>query len=208
LKSIGPHRVTSLSVEDPGVAALFDDGRKATILYSDPPWGDANVKYWATMAKKMTGQAVEPLRYDVLLDSIFDLIARFVTDHVFLETGLRFEEENLSRMQRIGLKNLSRVELVYDHGKQKNLLLFGSFTGGRADLAAMENWTGMAIPVEAVRQMAVPGGIVFDPCCGMGYSAHAALRNGMEFRGNELNEKRLAKTVERLERYGDHRSAQ
>ena len=40
--------------------------------------------------------------------------------------------------------------------------------------------------------------IVLDPCCGMGYSAQAALDYGFSFRGNELNRKRLDKTLARF----------
>jgi len=42
--------------------------------------------------------------------------------------------------------------------------------------------------------------IVLDPMCGMGYTAQATVDRGICFYGNELNEKRLGKTVKRLER--------
>jgi predicted methyltransferase len=41
-------------------------------------------------------------------------------------------------------------------------------------------------------------GAVFDPCCGKGYTARAAVASGMMFRGIELNPKRAAVTVEWL----------
>ena len=39
-----------------------------------------------------------------------------------------------------------------------------------------------------------------DLCCGMGYTAQACIDNGLKFIGNELNEKRLGKTIGRLQR--------
>ena len=40
--------------------------------------------------------------------------------------------------------------------------------------------------------------IILDPMCGMGYTAQATVDRGISFRGNELNKKRLDKTIKRL----------
>ena len=197
IKHIGPHRVSNLSVDKPEVGQLFDDGRKAAILYSDPPWGEGNVKYWATKATKDTGKTVEPITYEALCKAIFNLIAGYVTDHVFIETGFRFEQDMVQRMERVGLKRITRCQLVYA-GKHGNVLLHGSFTGQGIDLGYLEGRTGAAVAELAIKPVARAGEIVFDPCCGMGYTARAALLNGMQFRGNELNPVRLEKTIKRL----------
>jgi DNA modification methylase len=42
--------------------------------------------------------------------------------------------------------------------------------------------------------------IVLDPMCGMGYTAQATVDAGLSFRGNELNQKRLEKTIKRLQK--------
>ena len=42
------------------------------------------------------------------------------------------------------------------------------------------------------------GGIVLDPMCGMGYTARACIKRHLTFYGNEINEKRLQKTAEKL----------
>jgi predicted methyltransferase len=42
------------------------------------------------------------------------------------------------------------------------------------------------------------GDKILDPCCGMGYTAQIAIDNGMYFYGNELNAKRLQKTINRF----------
>lgn len=197
MKQIAAHRVTNLNVVDPGVDELFSDGRKALILYSDPPWGEGNTKYWATMATKMTGKPHASVGYEALIGRIFDLIGKRVKGHVFIETGLRWEDDTLRRMALVGLRNVERTSLRYGGGLE-NILLFGSFAGGRADLSRLTGKSGAKVAEEAIAPLAVPGEILFDPCCGMGYSARAALLHGMEFRGNELNAKRLEKTIARL----------
>jgi hypothetical protein len=197
VKIVGPHRVTNLNIIHPGVNELFDDGRKASILYSDPPWGEGNTKYWATMARK-TGQNVETVTYEALIGRIFDLVAKFVSEHVFIETGLRWKNDTLERMARVGLKNIEATDLTYGGGFQ-NALLFGSFVGGVGDLSRVKGMAGGKVAELAIQSLAREGDILFDPCCGMGYSARAALLNGMQFRGNELNAQRLQKTIARLE---------
>jgi hypothetical protein len=202
VETIGLHRVTNLNIVDPGVDRLFSDGRKADIYYGDPPWGGGNVKYWATMAKKMTGANVEVISYEALMDRIFNLIARHVAQHVFLETGLRWEDDLLERMKRIGLKNIERQSIFYGSGKTlyENVIAFGSFTGAVGNLPRLAGLRGRKLPLEAIRPFARPGGIILDATCGMGYSAQAAVDLGMEFRGNELNAARLEKTKARLAR--------
>ena len=43
-------------------------------------------------------------------------------------------------------------------------------------------------------------GICLDPMCGMGFTAQASINRGMSFYGNELNKKRLEKTILRLKK--------
>jgi hypothetical protein len=189
-----------LNVMAPGVEQLFNDGRKASVMFTDPPWGDGAVKNFARLAQKDTGRTFEAVPYDALLARIAHLVARFVTDHVFIETGVRWEAQNLEMMHRIGLRNLERVELLYDSGGKQHpsVLLHGSFLGQSARINDFYHWKGLKVAHMAVNRVRQPGEIVFDPCCGMGYSAQAALDNGMEFRGNELNPVRAQKTIERL----------
>ena len=58
--------------------------------------------------------------------------------------------------------------------------------------------TGMGTLRAAVTPFAKEGFKILDPCCGKGYTAQIALETGMVFRGNEINEKRLAETIKRL----------
>lgn len=198
MKQIGPHRVTALDILDAGVDELFSDGRKAAILYCDPPWGDQHVKFFATQARKDTGRPFRPISYEALIARLFDLVIRHVSGHVFIEIGLRWEDDMRARMHRIGLRNIERAGVVYGHKRHDNALLFGSFANGRAALSRVEGMSGATVAREAVAPLAERGGILFDPCCGLGLSAVAALRNGMEFRGNELNPVRLEKTIVKL----------
>lgn len=174
-------------------------------MFSDPPWGDGNVGYWATKASKDTGREVPRISYEALISRVFDLADRYVTGYVFLETGPRWANDVADRMGRLGLLSVESAMLRYRSGSKwlENVIVAGAKPGNApahlAALDAVRGQHGAMVARECVRRTAAPGSVVFDPCCGMGYTARAALDNGCEFRGNELNEVRLAKTIARLE---------
>jgi len=204
IKVIGDHRVKCGSV-----MAGIDDlmgGAKADVIYSDPPWGQGNVKYWQTMNHKQTGAATEEIKFAEFLNQVFDIIAKYAAGPALIEYGQRWREEIEAQAKRIGFKILLRCESWYHGGGKLYPLDFYVMSRGiemkipegyAADLGKLK---GGAFSVQAIEPFAVPGGIVLDPMCGMGYTASAAMKHGMRFYGNELNANRLAKTIRRLER--------
>jgi hypothetical protein len=199
-EEFGPHRVSQGCITGGQVDALFDDRAMAWAIYGDPPWGEGNTKFWNTKARKDTGDEVPLVTYDRLIERWFDLASRYVLEHAFVETGLRWEDDTRERMAAAGFKGIRAVRLQYRSGNKMlpNILLHGSRTGKVIGLSALHDLSGYAVPRTAIEMIASPGEIVFDPCCGLGYSAQAALDNGMVFRGNELNPVRLEKTKRRL----------
>jgi hypothetical protein len=199
IQEIGPHKVTNESIESPLVDAMLS-GERASVLYSDPPWGDGNLKYWATMNRKMTGKMHRPLTYAALVSRIVSLIEKYVDGHVFIETGPKWEAETVEALG--GSLHGARVyRLKYRSGSKllSNVLIYG-VTDKRHSLMTFDpsEMCGPEVPRRCIASVASPGGIVLDPCCGMGYSAKAAVAAGMRFRGNEFNAKRLQKTVDFL----------
>lgn len=194
------HKVTCASIEDP-VVDLALAGETVDVLYSDPPWGDGNLKYWATMNRKMTGTDNAPLDYASLLGRIRELAERYVRGWVFIETGPRWVTEVVDWMseftQLVGVQNTT-----YQAGSKllPCSLVSGTTTPDAPPFTAnVEGLRGAAFATAVVADVGRPGGVVFDPCCGMGYTAAAALAADMRFIGNEVNAKRLAKTIARLQ---------
>ena len=194
---IGNHAITLGSVENNQVETLFSGGEKADIIYSDPPWGDGNMKYWATQCEKMTGTRPKQFTYAEMLARFNQLIKNHCKGAVFIETGPRWEQQVIEAMQSIGVQISQVVRIVYGSGKTTfpNILICGSVNGVAPIVPpGTENLKGVKLPTSLAIANAVPGGILFDPCCGMGYSAKAAVAAKMRFRGNEFNAKRLALT--------------
>ena len=209
VRAIGPHRVVHGPIQDPRLdrvlAAL--PGR-AQILYSDPPWGDGNLRYWTTIAHRHDGLRepdTAPLSYEALLLRLREIVDRYVHGFVMIETGIQWVDD-VVRVVYGGLSVPFILPVKYRSGSKwlRNALLIGRNDGGAVTRAAWEplrDGTGLALVRAAVRIAGAGTGYrVLDPCCGMGYTARAAAEAGATFIGNELNAARLDKTVRALVR--------
>jgi DNA modification methylase len=201
IQTIGEHKITNASIEDSIVDSMLT-GEKIRILYSDPPWGTGNLKYWVTMNKKMTGKDFAPLTYDKLLDRIKDLTTKYVDGHVFIEIGVKWEKEVTEHMSTY-LTNIEKFVMLYRSGSKMLpcLMMYGATDPKykfNTQIYDPTNKTGADVSKNCIKAVAEEGAIVLDPCCGMGYTARAAVANKMQFRGNEFNSKRLQKTIDFL----------
>ena len=201
IQTIGLHKITNASIEDSIVDQMLV-GEKVRILYSDPPWGTGNLKYWATINKKMTGKEFSPLTYDKLLDRIKDLSIKYVDGHVFIEVGVKWEDEVTQHMASY-LTNIQSFVTLYRSGSKilPCILMYGSTNQKYkfdTQIYNPTNQTGQEVAKNCIKAVAEEGAIVLDPCCGMGYTARAAIASKMRFRGNEFNSTRLQKTIDFL----------
>ena len=119
--------------------------------------------------------------------------------HIFVEMGLRWVDELASAMLAVGFPERARWRVLYGPAKDPlpNMLWY---SGPRAscDPTGMR---GEPMTRHVIESVAVPGALVFDPCCGKGMTARCAIRSGMRFAGVELNPKRAAVTTAWLEKH-------
>lgn len=210
ITKIGRHKVRHGNVMD-DLEGLVE--RNVDVFYSDPPWGQANLRYWETMRLKMN-ELDESERNDVpdlvaFLDRIMSLCVKHTKGYAVIEYGQKWREQLVEMARGKGMKLLTVVETKYRSGSKMlplDLLLFSvGITPNSGIVETFERDVSGTHGYETVRRafgaLGVQKGLtVLDPCCGMGYTAQAAVDNGMTFRGNELNAARLAKTKARLEK--------
>ncbi len=201
---IGPHKVNCGSLVSGEVDQMLA-GETVAVFYSDPPWGDGNLAYWKTMAKKMTGQDLAQVNHDQMYDRIMELIAKHVRGWVFVETGLRWRDYVVQRFLNGNLGAIATFRLQYGSGAKlyDNVLVCGSTVPANplSDAFNPSGLRGAKLVQYVVGSVARSGGLVLDPCCGMGYTAKAAVAAGMRFAGNELNQARLDKTIAFLRKH-------
>lgn len=211
--NVGKHKVRHGDVNDDLSPLLGND--KIRLMYSDPPWGEGNIKYWCTMNEKMTGAVVQPASLTKFLDSIFSVAQKYVTDYLLIEYGIRWRDNIISKAKEAGFDHIATIRIEYRGGKGGSLLPLDLhvFSKNGAGLPAgyieqVENTRGFDCvkkafyPFAELLKQKYPNEEikVLDPCCGMGYTAQASINCGLTFRGNELNRARLQKTINRLEK--------
>jgi hypothetical protein len=167
------------------------------ILYSDPPWGDPLLKYFATATERATGARPEQPRYVDLCQRYADLIATRVTEYVFIEVGKASAPPMLEAVAPL-LKEPAVVPFWYGSNTEAALIYGRRGDGPNAPIGDLHGLKGLPFVKHLLSGVARPGWTVLDPCCGAGYTARAAASLGMVFRGNELNPARLAKTEKYL----------
>jgi hypothetical protein len=203
--AIGPHRVTNASLEHCVVDTMLEEFGDVRVLYVDPPWGDRMMKFFSNLNAKQTGERVVPLPFNALLDRVFSLARRYVHGFVCMETGTSGADGVVRAFEGAGLYGVDLFRSVYNTDRACYVVI-GATSLSYADekiktvVSPVEGkpLTGVSVPKHVLSRLGGDGCGVIDPCCGMGYTAKAAVHNRMRFAGNELNAKRLQKTIDFL----------
>lgn len=163
-------------------------------VYSDPPWGPGNLMYWRTK----NGETERP-SWPVFLAALASHCARLCpTGPVWLEAGLRWEQDVVQALETVGLCYRQRFECRYKAGNKwlpNVLLLFGG-PGPVEDTRGENERNGLGLVKWALSRH--PGSSVLDPCTGLGTTVRAALLLGRTFYGSELNPTRLERSQKLL----------
>ncbi len=197
---IGKHKVRLGDIHELEEIKDLTEGVKADIFYSDPPWGEGNIKYWDTMNKKQNGitESTGKFNVDVFLGLVLDNAVEHTNGWVVIEYGKRWVTKVINMGTSRGLKYCGRIETVYGGTHTNEIIFFRTDKIVTIDLSSIFHLTGYKCVKEIFKLLKVEEGIGMDLCCGCGFTAQACIDNGMTFIGNELNKKRLDKTIDRL----------
>lgn len=201
---IGKHAVQHCDIMKTDLTELMG-GQQADFMYSDPPWGQGNLKYWQTMNHKMTGAEKNNPDYSDFLNHYFDLVAKYAKDRIVVEYGERWADDVIKLCTDRGFKHITTLKGIYSG---ENLPLDFHFFSKSGDMVIPPDMAEFCAThkgytvVKGIGKRLIPDDakLILDPCCGMGFSAQLAIDHGIAFRGNELNAKRLKKTIARLEK--------
>ena len=203
ITEINGHKVKNGDILD-GIDDLMQND-KADFIYSDPPWGQGNLKYWQTMNFKMNNVDRREIDYNNFINQLFSILSKYAKDKLLNEYGERWRNDKITMSKKFGFihnavttgyYNAGRKRLPLDFhflSKSKNYFISNNLrekirilSGQKVVNAVFDEWC----PNDAK--------IILDPMCGMGYTAQATVDRKFSFRGNELNKKRLEKTIKRL----------
>lgn len=200
--------VTDLTKGGAETFAALLDGRRAEIVYSDPPWNPGNEKYW----RRFAGEDV-PKSYDALLDGWCRCVALARPDHVFVEQSVNSAHKAmlLRAVERCAGWTLPFLEewvCQYGAPKRPNALLHFGTERLTTDPGGMSGVAMVRTVFEGLPSFRLRGSasetltLVADPCMGLGTTSRVAHIMGLSCIGTELNPKRLEVTIGRLLKSG------
>jgi hypothetical protein len=202
ITQIGVHRVQCGNLMD-GIDKLMD-GQIADLVYSDPPWGEGNLKYWETIRQRHTGDKVRrenPL--GPFLDKFFEVSAKYSKNVVIVLYGIQWESQVLEVASKHGLTRRHLCTPKYRAGSALlpvHLHVFSKtpivIPEGYSE--AVESRVGYASIEQRILPFLKSGQLLVDPCTGEGSTSQFAIDHDAVLYGNELNEKRLSKTIAKL----------
>jgi hypothetical protein len=161
-------------------------GEKAGCLYSDPPWGLGNLKYWRTI----NGQKGVNVEWIAFLERIKFLYERHVEGPLFLETGVRFQAD----LEGVFGKAAAVYTVIYGNTKLPNLVM----CWGDVPRTSPEGTHGLATPYTVLSTLSKTPNSIFDCCVGLGIVAKTCKKLRATCYANELNPKRMAVTMKIL----------
>jgi hypothetical protein len=195
---VGEHRVTNRDVTL-GLRDLMN-GQLADITVVDPPWGEGNEKFWHTMLKKDDPETtITRVPHSEFLPSLLNLLYENSKNICFMEYGVRWQQEVIEHVQDSGFLHLGVTQCLYKAGGKTLPLDLHIMSKTPIDLPdeymnSITGTIGFDGSRKALQPFAKEGGILFDPCCGLGGYAKLAKEFKMRFYGNEMNPKRFNET--------------
>ncbi len=163
---------------------------RADLVFVDPPWNQGNLNCFYTKAERSDYQD-----FGYFADTLFRRIAEIGARTAYIEIGNQAMEEWRFRLQR-SYPSVQCWPVTYYRKFPTNLLRVGS-TPIDYDFTGIDEARCIQILAEIEQYR-----VLADPCMGRGLAGIAAYKTGHVFMGTELNKRRLAVLIDRLDRAG------
>lgn len=177
-------------------AAEALQGKLADVVYTQPPMGQASLRYWYGHARLKRSA---PEWSDFLADMLRVIANCSKPDaHVFIEMREQWIDELADTARGVGMHESAGWPIRWVKGEDVRFLWY---SGPGVPYLPTCNASELDITATMLAAVATPGALVFDPCCGKGLTARCAVRLGMRFAGVELNPHRAEYAQRWLERH-------
>jgi len=187
---------------DLAIAQNYPNG--IDFCYTDPPWGNGNLKFWDTVNKKMNNVEIVQIDQEALENRVVQLICTNVKNYAFIVYGVR---EAKSLMQKLRLQpkvvDIQYIEKKYKSGAKwlKNCVIAVTLSNN----VPKEDWVtlltnkngrdGLRVVLDKFKGKYQS---CLDAFIGQGFYLETLHEYGFHVIGNELNALRLEKAISRL----------
>jgi hypothetical protein len=196
------HVITNFNINDERVEQSlknhFPEG--LDFCYTDPPWG--NLKYWATLNKKMNNVTNEVLNQNQLEDRFIDLITKFTKNYAFIVYGKREAESAINKLKQ--KPNVKDVQMYYKRYKSGSKFLENVVICVTLNDAMVQDWSdlgkqdGLAGLHTVCKRFTGKYTTCLELFVGVGYYLKVLDSYGYKVGGNELNKTRLHKALSKV----------
>jgi hypothetical protein len=197
----GPHVLVCGDLEaghGEKVAHLVD---LVDLTYCDPPWS-------AAIATGFRTSAGDPRKVDfkALLSNLLHLVGNVTNGDVWMEMGLPFSAKFEELAREAGAELTYQANITY-YGERPCKLYGLAWDRDRLPIPPMglDGLDDEDTPAHIIQTRTAPGDVVFDPCLGLGATLRGAEEHGRRCLGMELNPKRLAAALSRVEHLNPHK---
>lgn len=173
------------------VHSIFNDVpefmKAADCIFTDPPCNKGNLKSFYTKAEMQLEET-----YDQFNIALFETIDQINPKHIFIEV-FKSNKEVIEKLINDRFKNVSITQSFYYFDREKVCWIIQGSNEKLVDLPYLdEQWIIEHICKE------LDFNCIADPCMGRGLVGFYANKYNKKFVGTELNEKRLAVLIERI----------
>jgi len=170
--------------------------------YTDPPWGSGNLKYWKTMNKKMTNRDIDLIDQTQLEDRVVHLITSYVRNYAFIVYGVHQAQSLIDKLKsKSNVTDVQYYEKTYNSGNKPMLNCVICVTLNNApikDFSALENLHGLKGLHYVCDLFKDQFKTVLEMFVGIGYYLKILDKYGYDVIGNELNNARLQKALNKV----------
>jgi len=166
-------------------------GNIPDVFYSDPPWDKGNAKSFRTKAE---------MSRDVDFGKFLNIIARLTThtkSYAFVEMGIREFGNLKDSLLNYWPEIVGEYEINYYGNRPCRMAVVGEGFD-YPDMNGVDDDKTPFLVAQAAWQKFGNDFYMFDPCIGRGIVAEAALSVGAKVIGNELSNRRLAVTLDKV----------
>ena len=193
-----------------GAVDTVMQNEKANIIYSDPPWGTGNLRFWDTINVKMNDANKRETDWILFMQNFCNIINKYSMPNtpVFIEMGLKFYEEFLTIIEKNTQYKLKQLFHTEYKSSGKLFPMVVMYLSNTFNYLFNEQTINKTNGNETVKNILTPiaqkNFVVLDPCTGFGRKIRISDSLDMVFRGVELNQKRLDKAIKFLRgKYGN-----
>lgn len=198
------HKITNCNIKDVSVEMNIKQNFPAGLdfCYTDPPWGEGNLKYWKTMHAKNNGVQEQLLSQDELEHRFVDLIVENVNNYAFIVYGKKQVNSCVEKLRaKKEVSDIQVYEKRYKSGSAwlENVVICIALRNAEildwSDLKNKDGLVGLKYVCEKFQDKYTT---CLELFVGVGYYLKMLNDHNFTVCGNEMNTTRLRKALSKI----------